>query len=309
MRNRVTMIRAAAAPVLTPPRRPSRTRAMRNDAHAHVWPSMTSYAYAPEHIPPCVGDVDSILRVMDDVGVARTLLVQPINMAFDHAYVREAIRSHPTRFVGCALANPSAGSAGVEALRALLERDGFRAARFNPALWPRGHAMDDDIGREMYSLCGELGCVVGFMCFNGLRARRDGDPRTSVEAIRNLLEAYPKTKVLIDHFGFCKGVEDESFGDLLALSAFENVMVKCSAHFRVQTSETSTREQLEALLDAFGANRLLWGSDYPFVTMQDGGYERAFGIIPSQRASARALATDAAYDAVLGGSFDVLFPK
>ena len=286
-----------------------RARATRNDAHAHVWPSVTDYTYAPEMIPPCAGDVDALLRAMDAASIARTMLVQPINVGFEHAYVREAVRAHPRRFVGCALANPSAGRDGVDALRALLG-DGktFRAARFNPALWPARASMDDDVGREMFSLCGDVGAVVGFMCFHGLRARREGDPRTSVEAIRNLCEAYPKTKVLIDHFGFCKGVEDESFGDLLALSAFENVMVKCSAHFRVRTSEDSTRAQLEALLEAYGANRLMWGSDFPFVTMEDGGYDGAAGIIPSQRERVGALASDAAFDAVLGGTFDALFP-
>ncbi len=47
-----------------------------------------------------------------------------------------------------------------------------------------------------YSKAGELGVPVGHMPFKGLLLH--------LEEIRALLDAYPRTKCIIDHFGFCK---------------------------------------------------------------------------------------------------------
>ena len=59
----------------------------------------------------------------------------------------------------------------------------------------------------------------------------------------------------------------------------------------------------DALLQAYGADRLLWGSDFPFVQLQEGGYAAALsaivewcrGLQPSQAA------------AVCGGTAERLF--
>lgn len=59
----------------------------------------------------------------------------------------------------------------------------------------------DLLSRLCSALCvalqaGELGAAVGFMCFQGLMLH--------IKDIETLCTDYPSTKVLIDHFGFCK---------------------------------------------------------------------------------------------------------
>lgn len=110
-----------------------------------------------------------------------------------------------------------------------------------------------------------------------------------MDAIRALCAYEPRTPVLIDHFGFTKGVDDENFEKLLQLGRdFKQVNVKCSAHFRVRVETEdgadSTRAQLERLLEVYGPDRLLWGSDYPFVTMEEGGYAGAVAVLGEQLA-------------------------
>ena len=53
--------------------------------------------------------------------------------------------------------------------------------------------MTNGVGRAMYEKCGELGLPVGYMCFKGLLLHYDD--------IVGLCDAYPKTQVLLDHFG------------------------------------------------------------------------------------------------------------
>lgn len=273
------------------------------DAHVHVWPSEKTHAYDDGKTPPCPGSSDELIEIMNANGVRAALIVQPINLGFDHTYVATAIDAHPGRFIGMALANPTIGERGVEALRTLLTPRGkFRGVRFNPALWPSGRGMDDDVGMAMFRACAEATppAVVGFMCFHGLKPQ--------IPAIRALCEAEPTVPVLIDHFGFTKGVEDEAFEDLLALGRdFEQIHVKCSAHFRVRVAtedgSDSTERQLRRLIETFGRERIVWGSDYPFVTMEDGGYAGAVGLLESQLAADPEL-----IDMIRGENFMRLFP-
>ena len=278
---------AVASSILRAPAR-SRAVTMRAtqrtivDAHVHVWPDASTFAYEEGKTPPCAGSHDRLIEEMDANGVRACLIVQPINLGFDHAYVDEAVRAHPGRFVGMALANPASES-GTEDLRASLASGTFRGARFNPALWPEGEGMDGEVGKRMFRACAETTppAVVGFMCFHGLHLHLD--------AIRALCAYEPRTPVLIDHFGFTKGVDDENFEKLLQLGRdFKQVNVKCSAHFRVRVETEdgadSTRAQLERLLEVYGPDRLLWGSDYPFVTMEEGGYAGAVAVLGEQLA-------------------------
>uniref|UniRef100_A0A7S0T3K5 Amidohydrolase-related domain-containing protein n=1 Tax=Mantoniella antarctica TaxID=81844 RepID=A0A7S0T3K5_9CHLO len=155
----------------------------------------------------------------------------------------------------------------------------------------------------MFRLAGARGAPVGFMCFHGLHLH--------VEDIRALCTEFPDTPVLMDHFGFCKGVEDDTnWPALLSLAQFPQVTVKASAQFRVLPSGVAsewpyptTGPQLRQLLDTFGTRRVVWGSDFPYVSEQC-GYERAAvivdacgaGLSPEERA------------AVMGGNLSAMFP-
>jgi hypothetical protein len=54
--------------------------------------------------------------------------------------------------------------------------------------------MSDAVGRALYTLAGELSMPVGFMCFKGLKLHYSD--------IQTLLHTAPRTKAIIDHFGF-----------------------------------------------------------------------------------------------------------
>ena len=64
--------------------------------------------------------------------------------------------------------------------------------------------------------------------------------------------------------------DEAAWGGLLALAKHPQVMVKVSALFRVSAELPPHRDlqpRVAALIGAFGPARLMWGSDFPFVTV------------------------------------------
>ncbi|XP_052187809.1 uncharacterized protein LOC127798341 isoform X2 [Diospyros lotus] len=253
------------------------------DSHLHVWASpqeaAEKYPYFPGQEPSLPGHVDLLLEHMAEAGVDGALIVQPINHKFDHSYVTSVLKKHPSKFVGCCLANPAEDGSGVKQLENLVLKDGYRAVRFNPYLWPSGQQMTNETGKALFSKAGELGVPVGFMCMKGLNLH--------LSEIEQLCTEFPSTVVMLDHLAFCKppsnDEESSVFSQLLKLSGFPQVYVKFSALFRVSRQPypyDDLCQVLSQVVSSFGANRVMWGSDFPFVVAEC-GYKEAKEAVPA----------------------------
>jgi predicted TIM-barrel fold metal-dependent hydrolase len=179
----------------------------------------------------------------------------------------------------------------------------YYAVRFNPYLWS-GHAaepagvksssssIDDDdtrmagpTGRALFAAAGELNLPVCFMPFKGLLGVADD--------VERLMDLNPQAKVVIDHYGFCacsssgrrrEGGDGDDGGqqELLPIGRSEEwrrllswsqsrpqVYVKASAAMRASRQPFPHADAalwgVRALVDAFGAERVLWGTDWPWV--------------------------------------------
>lgn len=210
---------------------------------------------------------------MVEAGVDGALIVQPINHMFDHSLVTSVIKRYPSKFIGCCLANPSEDGSGIGQLENLVLKDGYSAVRFNPYLWPSSQKMTNEIGKAMFRKAGELGVPVGFMCMKGLGLH--------IAEIEELCSEFPSTVVLLDHMAFCKPPtnveENKTLSELLKLSRFPQVYVKFSALFRLSRRSypyEDTSDLLSQVISSFGANRVMWGSDFPFV-VSECGYKEA----------------------------------
>ncbi|CAI5981195.1 unnamed protein product [Closterium sp. NIES-65] len=275
---------AQAAAASAPPPLPAHCPVV--DAHLHVWANEAearTFPFHPGQEPTIPGDVALLLKSMDEAGVQGAIITQPINHKFDHSYVTHAMRQHPSRFIGSCLADPTAGGGGARELERLIQEEGYQCVRFNPYLWPDGEKMTNGVGQEMFSRAGELGAPVAFMCFKGFHLHAD--------EIEQLCTAHPHTRVILDHFGFCRNPNHPSataadrttWNRLLSLARFPQVYVKTSAHFRVSREPypySDTWEQVQDLIKTFGAHRLLWGSDFPFVVMEC-GYKESWDLLQS----------------------------
>jgi len=248
------------------------------DSHIHVWgDGEGGFPYdnpPPDALKP-VCDAEKFIASALKAGVTGALIVQPINYKFDHSYVTSVIKKYPKFFKGMALANPSIPAPQAESYLKTLKQDGYVALRFNPYLWTG--SMADESGKAIYAKAGDLGMSVGVMCFKGLSQH--------MQDIRTLLDHSPKTQLIIDHWGFFRQpatggqdpstqISEEAWQDLLSLSKYPQVHVKLSALFRVSGDAppyTDLAPRLSDLLEHYGAERLMWGSDYPYA-LANGGY-------------------------------------
>ncbi|KAF6137927.1 hypothetical protein GIB67_041800 [Kingdonia uniflora] len=243
------------------------------DSHLHVWASpeeaTNGYPYFPGNEPTLPASVDFLLKCMEEAGVDGAMIVQPINHKFDHSLVTSVLKKYPSKFAGCCLANPAEDGSGIKQLEDLVLKDGFRAVRFNPYLWPSGQKMTNEIGKAMFAKAGELKAPVAFMCMKGLNLH--------ISEIEELCTEFPSTIVLLDHVAFCRppdnDEENKAFFSLIKLSRFPQVYVKFSALFRVSREPYpyyDTRHLLFQLVSAYGSNRVMWGSDFPYVVPECG---------------------------------------
>ncbi|GLT86730.1 hypothetical protein SLE2022_048500 [Rubroshorea leprosula] len=257
------------------------------DSHLHIWASpeeaADKYPYFPGQEPTLAGNLNFLLQCMEEASVDGAVIVQPINHKFDHSLVTSALKKYPNKFVGCCLANPAEDGSGIKQLEDLVLKDGYRAVRFNPYLWPSGQKMTNEVGKAMFSKAGDLGVPVGLMCIKGLNLH--------ISEIEELCTEFPSTTVLLDHLAFCKPpMNDEeklAFSELLKLSRFSQVYVKFSALFRVSRMPFPYQDltpQLAEVVSSFGANRIMWGSDFPYVVPECGykGAKEAVSLVASQ---------------------------
>eukprot|EP00548_Thalassiothrix_antarctica_P006835 CAMPEP_0194140230 /NCGR_PEP_ID=MMETSP0152-20130528/9793_1 /TAXON_ID=1049557 /ORGANISM="Thalassiothrix antarctica, Strain L6-D1" /LENGTH=303 /DNA_ID=CAMNT_0038838393 /DNA_START=153 /DNA_END=1064 /DNA_ORIENTATION=+ len=265
------------------------------DSHLHVWASSTTesknFPYAEGQDPPDslkdVASASSLLKTMESNGVDGALIVQPINHKFDHSYVSKAIEDYPEKFKGMMLHDPSLSSENAISKLEELVLKGYVGVRFNPYLWPKisdgewkRMSSPNESGIAVYKRCGELKMPVGIMCFQGLQLHYD-----DIEA---LLKASPDTTLILDHFGFTSLTDEgnKAFEQLLKLAAYPSVVIKISALFRLQDDDTKSfsrvkEERFQPLLKAFGPERLMFGSDFPFSLEQEGGYSNMVKVVSS----------------------------
>jgi len=283
------------------------------DSHLHIWANSVEashgFPYAEGQEPPEslaeVGCASYLLQSMHESGVDGALIVQPINHKFDHSYVLSAIKAHPTQFKGMLLHNPSLSVEDAVSTLEDLVLKGFVGVRFNPYLWPKVGTQSwkpmstpGEGGLAVYQRCAELKIPVGIMCFQGLEIHYDD--------VLELLKASPQTTMVLDHFGFTSFTPqgDQAFQKLLKLAVYPQVVVKISALFRLNDEAPYKRvktERFDPLLTAFGAGRLMFGSDYPFVLEQTSGYGGTKELVSSW------IEDKAAEDLIMGGTAQRLF--
>jgi predicted TIM-barrel fold metal-dependent hydrolase len=268
------------------------------DSHLHVWSNdADTYPFrVGQEVPQARGDAEFLLDSMDRADVAGSLIVQPIVYGFDHAYVDDTLGQWPDRFVGMCLVDPQADDP-VGMLDELVGR-GYRGVRLNPALWREGELMNGDVGRALYERAGQLGIPVGFLV----------SPH-NYDEIESLADEFPDTDAIIDHFGHCvperDGSEVPAFERLLSMARHAHMNVKLSEFPRASNEEfpyIDLFHWVHQLIEAYSGDRLMWGTDFPFIVEQVGytkGWDIADRIEPA--------IGPGLVDQILGGTCERLF--
>lgn len=202
---------------------------------------------------------DGMRQAMDGAGVAKAVLVQASTCyGHDNRYVVECVRAQPDRFIGVFSVDTLATdaierighwiAAGLSGLRVFIA--GHTAADHGVRLDdPRGFAAWDYSAENKIPICVQL--------------RADGLPQ-----LETLLRQFPKATVLLDHFArpvLDDGAPYKQAASLFALARYPNLHFKYTTH-NVRESSQGLATQASfcrAVVDAFGAQRIAWGSNFP----------------------------------------------
>ena len=228
------------------------------DSHAHIFEKGLPLAPVRRHAPEYDALAETYLDLLKANGLDMGLLVQPSFLGTDNSYIQKAMEKYPSKFRGVAAISPAITD---KEFRDLHEA-GFTGMRLN---------LD---GLPLPDLCSaEWTRVLRMVCEHEWHVELHRASRDLPALILPLLEA--GVKVVIDHFGRPDPAllpHDPVFPWLLSLGVSRRVWMKISATYRVgniATGEVFARSMMPAILNAFGADRLLWGSDWPHTQHED----------------------------------------
>lgn len=221
------------------------------DSPARPWPAgRAKHAHAPSL------SAAEVIRVMDEAGVARTVLVPPSWIGDDNTDSLEAARAYPDRFRVMGRFDLKAPDARAQ-LRRWLAQPGMLGIRLTFHLPPWRDWLADGSLDWFWAACEEEG--IPLMVFVPGQA----------PAIGPIAARHPRLRLVLDHLTlFGEAKDDAAFAALdpvLALARHPNVAAKVSA-LPCYSSERypfpKLHQHIRRVYDAFGAQRMLWGTDY-----------------------------------------------
>lgn len=239
------------------------------DSHCHV----SRAWYEP---------VESLLSQMDRNGVEHAVLIQ-IQGQTDNSNQQECVRRHPGRFASVVLVDTESPEAS-EILRRLAE-EGASGVRLKATTRSPG---EDPLA--IWRTAEDLGLAVS--CAGTAL-------EFATEAFAQSVESLPNLRIVLEHLGSANrpdANESERLARLksFGLARYPNVYIKVHGlgefcHRALPVTEPFPFEQpipplLDQAYEAFGPQRMMWGSDFPPVSGRE-GYRNALQLTMEQFAS------------------------
>lgn len=241
------------------------------DPHVHVWKNDPRYPWPAELKSPPTEDAlpDTLLALMGNHGVERTVVVHVIYYRWDCRYTADAVAAHRDKLAGVCRVDPQSLQAADDLQRWV--KAGFHGVRLSPAMGPEGDWINDRALMDpIWSRAAELGIPLCVLC-----------PIGRIPDVERVIQRYDgRLDVCIDHMADCPIDQPDELKKLLALARYPRVFVKLSHLWSLSRQEypyRDTHDQVRRLYDAFGPQRLMWGTDWPAIETFC-GYARALAL-------------------------------
>ncbi len=279
------------------------------DGHAHAF-LRPSERFPRDVAPVYPADlqvpVEELLAAMSGAGVSRCVLVP---LSPQDEYLRECLRRHPGTFAGVGVHDP-ASSAPADDYRRRAQETGLQGLRVH-------HLGDPSVAEiealPMFALLQALADAGHVLWYYA--------PADQFPLLERMLEALPGLTVVLNHLGFAMPAEFEpdehgrpdirtplpppTLPTVQALARFPRVNVMLSGQYafsREPFPHDDLTAVVRALYETYGAQRMLWASDFPWIRAVP-GYAHQLelvdhalpGLPPDERA------------AILGGTAARLF--
>jgi predicted TIM-barrel fold metal-dependent hydrolase len=201
-----------------------------------------------------------LLAAMDEAGVAKAAIVQASTCyGFDNSYVADAVAAHPDRFTGVFSVDMLSPETAPERIRHWVGRKltGLRLFTAGSTMQGQADWLADPRTFAGWDTATELGIPV---C---VQMRAAGLPLLQV-----LLDRYPTTTIIIDHFlnlPLEDGAPYANIDALLGLAKHPNIYLKYTPVIvnAAKKGKATPETFFPRVLAEFGAKRIAWGSNFP----------------------------------------------
>ena len=198
--------------------------------------------------------VESLAADVAATPVDGVVLVQAVGpYGDDNTYLVDALVGRDDAFVGAVVVDPT-GTDPLGRLAALADHSSVRGIRLFHVPTPAEPWLDGPEGDRLVDAAAELELCIAVCCMPD-----------SLGALGRQLTRRPDLAMVLDHCGFADlsgGPPYERAAPLWALADQPNVHLKLTPTC-VEMSGADPAGLLQLLVDRFGAERLVWGSDWP----------------------------------------------
>jgi L-fuconolactonase len=262
------------------------------DSHVHIWPRGLLHP-AQQGSAPLRATAADLLATLDESGVAAAL-ASPAMIYPENAYVLGASDATAGRLRAVVGINPR-DAAAIDSIEGHAAR-GAVAVRVNLGATPL--QTDEELA--------------------GLDALAEATARSSLvlqwtirlpssPLIEHVAVRHPGLVQVFDHLGLPVDAHDlDQLGRIRDLAAIEQLNIKLSGMYALSSDGYPYEDVwpwIEGTIDAFGADRTLWASDWPMST-ESASHADLLGLVRRLP-----LLDDAARDSILRGTVERLWPS
>lgn len=235
------------------------------DTHAHIYSSDEArypMIEDPLRPPEGTGSIEHLRREMKAMGVGRVLAIHTSTAyQWDNRFLTDSARDNTPWMVGVCTLNPE-DDRSPDLLRRYVAEYNVRGMRSYPAgrdpERPGVPCLDHPGVDALWSTAEELGIVINVLTRVDL-----------ADELECLLDRHAGLPVVLDHCMYPRGadgLEGETIQRDLELAKHPNLHAKLT--WLVDSSDeeypfADTRPLLRAVVDAYGPERCVWGSDFP----------------------------------------------
>ena len=227
------------------------------DSHIHLWRENVP---SPPHRQIAAWSAEEALKEMEAAGVDAAVIQPPNWDPNANAVAEDAAQRYPNRFAILGWFPPEKPES-----RALVagwkKRPGQKGLRFTFMRPGQEHWASDGTMEWLWPAAERAGLVVAMGAASFL------------PVVGEIAARHPGLELVIDHFGMPpRGKDAEAWTNLpqlLALAKHKNIAVKVSGAPGMSTAPypfRNTHDGIRAIYDAFGPQRMFWGTDITRLT-------------------------------------------
>lgn len=238
------------------------------DSHQHFWTlERNDYEWLTPNLAPLYRDFGpaDLEPLLVDAGIGATVLVQAAATVEETRYLLDLADQHGFVAAVVGWVDMEGGAASARLLRELSRHPKFVGVR----------PMIQDVDDPAWMLGSALQGTFEVMIENDLRFDALVRP-IHLPYLIELLQCYPDLRTVVDH-GAKPAIADERWqpwsSDIAVVADETSAFCKLSG-LATEASAAQPLQDLtpymEHLLECFGAERLMWGSDWPVVNLNSG---------------------------------------